>query len=224
MNRSIRSGCRAAGSISSATTRRRHNQSPSALGTATPLPVAAAPPARRAAARADGTRSWPRRAGGTRGAHPWRPAGVHQRERPRDFMNRGRPAMTSTQLPARDSAARHNRQLAARPPAAIRLTKMLTKRATAQAVAKRIREESEHFDRQLRSPEAAEALAAFTRSVSQTSRNSANAADLSLAAARHAHAEPRATPAGTRSSTPCSVMWPALAPLSPEFVAESSSG
>lgn len=38
---------------------------------------------------------------------------------------------------------------------------MLTERATAQAVAKRIREQSKHFDRQFRSPEAAEALAAF---------------------------------------------------------------
>ena len=59
------------------------------------------------------------------------------------------------------TATQAAKKLAARPPAAVRLTKMLMKRATAEAVAMRIREESEHCDRQLRSPEAAEALAAF---------------------------------------------------------------
>ena len=59
------------------------------------------------------------------------------------------------------AATQAAKKLATRPPAAARLTKMLMKRSTAEAVAERILEESEHFDRQLRSPEAAEALAAF---------------------------------------------------------------
>jgi enoyl-CoA hydratase/carnithine racemase len=50
--------------------------------------------------------------------------------------------------------------LAAKPPAALRLTKALLK-GDAAAVSARIAEESEHFRRQLRSPEAREAMAAF---------------------------------------------------------------
>jgi enoyl-CoA hydratase/carnithine racemase len=59
------------------------------------------------------------------------------------------------------AATQATTKLAAKPPAAVRLAKMLMMQATAEAVAKQILEESEHFDRQLRSPEAAEALAAF---------------------------------------------------------------
>ena len=52
-------------------------------------------------------------------------------------------------------------KLAAKPPAALRLTKMLMKKGLAQAVAARLREEAGHFSERLRSPEAAEAFKAF---------------------------------------------------------------
>ncbi len=51
--------------------------------------------------------------------------------------------------------------LAAKPPEAVRLTKWLLRRASAEAVAETIREEGRHFVERLRSPEAAEALQAF---------------------------------------------------------------
>ena len=53
------------------------------------------------------------------------------------------------------------RKLAAKPPAALRLTKMLLKQATADAVAKQMSEELRHFANQRGSPEAAEAFRAF---------------------------------------------------------------
>jgi enoyl-CoA hydratase/carnithine racemase len=53
------------------------------------------------------------------------------------------------------------RKLAAKPPAALRLSKMLMKKALADAVAKQMREEAEHFGTQRGSPEAAEAFKAF---------------------------------------------------------------
>jgi len=53
--------------------------------------------------------------------------------------------------------------IAAKPPDAARLTKMLMKRPVAEAVAGQIQEEITHFDRLLRSPEAAEAFRAFSR-------------------------------------------------------------
>ena len=53
------------------------------------------------------------------------------------------------------------RKLAAKPPAALRLTKMLMKKSMADAVAKQMGEEGVHFGHQLRSPEAAEAFKAF---------------------------------------------------------------
>ena len=61
-----------------------------------------------------------------------------------------------------DAANQAAKKLAAKPPAAVRLTKMLMKKPTADAVAKQMLEEIEHFDRQLRSPEAAEAFKAFS--------------------------------------------------------------
>jgi enoyl-CoA hydratase/carnithine racemase len=72
-------------------------------------------------------------------------------------------------LAAATSAAR---KLAAKPPAAVRLTKMLMKKPMAVAVADQIHEEIAHFDRQLRSPEAAEAFRAFSkdRSTHRTTR------------------------------------------------------
>jgi enoyl-CoA hydratase/carnithine racemase len=51
--------------------------------------------------------------------------------------------------------------LAAKPPEAVRLTKALLKRDGAAGVAARIAEEAEHFARQVRSPEAREAMEAF---------------------------------------------------------------
>jgi enoyl-CoA hydratase/carnithine racemase len=53
------------------------------------------------------------------------------------------------------------RKLAAKPPAALRLAKMLMKKPMAESVARQMSEESRHFDRQRRSPEAAEAFEAF---------------------------------------------------------------
>ena len=53
------------------------------------------------------------------------------------------------------------KKLAAKPPAALRLTKMLMKKGMAEAVAKQMGEEGVHFGHQLRSPEAAEAFKAF---------------------------------------------------------------
>jgi enoyl-CoA hydratase/carnithine racemase len=61
-----------------------------------------------------------------------------------------------------DAATQAAKKLAAKPPAAVRLAKMLMKKPLVDAVAKQILEEVEHFDRQLRSPEAAEALKAFS--------------------------------------------------------------
>jgi enoyl-CoA hydratase/carnithine racemase len=60
-----------------------------------------------------------------------------------------------------DAATSAAKKLAAKPPAALRLTKMLMKKGAAAAVTKQMLEEGEHFARQLRSPEAAEAFAAF---------------------------------------------------------------
>jgi enoyl-CoA hydratase/carnithine racemase len=54
-------------------------------------------------------------------------------------------------------------KLAAKPPAALRLTKQLMKQPAAETVAKQIQEEARHFETQLRSPEAAEAFKAFLR-------------------------------------------------------------
>ena len=53
------------------------------------------------------------------------------------------------------------KKLAAKPPAALRLTKMLMKKGHAETVLKQMAEEGAHFARQLRSPEAAEAFKAF---------------------------------------------------------------
>jgi len=52
-------------------------------------------------------------------------------------------------------------KLAAKPPAALRLTKMLMKKSMADAVAKQMSEEGLHFAQRLRSPEVAEAFQAF---------------------------------------------------------------
>jgi enoyl-CoA hydratase/carnithine racemase len=52
-------------------------------------------------------------------------------------------------------------KLAAKPPAALRLTKKLMKQNGAQAVSQQIRDETDRFVEQLHSPEAAEALKAF---------------------------------------------------------------
>ncbi|MES2354998.1 MAG: enoyl-CoA hydratase [Pseudomonadota bacterium] len=52
-------------------------------------------------------------------------------------------------------------KLAAKPPAALRLTKLLMKKGMAAAVAKQMSEEGSHFVRQLQSPEVAEAFQAF---------------------------------------------------------------
>jgi enoyl-CoA hydratase/carnithine racemase len=51
--------------------------------------------------------------------------------------------------------------LAAKPPAALRLTKALLKGESAAAVSARMAEENAQFARQLQSPEAREAMAAF---------------------------------------------------------------
>ena len=60
-----------------------------------------------------------------------------------------------------DVAMAAARKLAAKAPAAVRLTKMLMKQGLADAVTQQMQEEFEHFGNQLRSPEAAEALKAF---------------------------------------------------------------
>lgn len=60
------------------------------------------------------------------------------------------------------AATRAATNLAAKPPAAVRLAKMLMKKPTAEEVANQILEEVDLFDRQLRSPEAAEAFTAFS--------------------------------------------------------------
>ena len=62
---------------------------------------------------------------------------------------------------ALDAAQAAARQLAAKPPAALRLTKMLMKQPMAQAVARQMHEEVRHFGAQRGSPEAAEAFKAF---------------------------------------------------------------
>jgi enoyl-CoA hydratase/carnithine racemase len=51
--------------------------------------------------------------------------------------------------------------LAAKPPAALRLSKRLMRRTSAEAVGRQIREEAAAFAEQLHSPEAGEAIAAF---------------------------------------------------------------
>jgi enoyl-CoA hydratase/carnithine racemase len=53
------------------------------------------------------------------------------------------------------------KKLVAKPPASLRLTKMLMKKGLAESVAKHMGEEGVHFAHQLHSPEAAEALKAF---------------------------------------------------------------
>jgi enoyl-CoA hydratase/carnithine racemase len=53
------------------------------------------------------------------------------------------------------------KKLAAKPPAALRLTKLLLKQATADPIAQRMQLEGAHFDERLASAEVAEALAAF---------------------------------------------------------------
>lgn len=58
-------------------------------------------------------------------------------------------------------AAERARTLAAKPPAAVRLTKMLLRRHEAAAVREALRTEASHFVERLGSPEAAEAFAAF---------------------------------------------------------------
>jgi enoyl-CoA hydratase/carnithine racemase len=52
-------------------------------------------------------------------------------------------------------------KLAAKPPAALRLTKKLMKQSGAQAVSRQIKDETDGFVEQLHSPEAAEAFKAF---------------------------------------------------------------
>jgi enoyl-CoA hydratase/carnithine racemase len=52
-------------------------------------------------------------------------------------------------------------KLAAKPPAALRLTKELMKQSGVQAVSQQVKEETERFVEQLHSPEAAEAFKAF---------------------------------------------------------------
>ena len=52
-------------------------------------------------------------------------------------------------------------KLATKPPAAIRLTKMLLKQSSLEAVHQRIDDEAGHFSHRLKSPEAAEAFKAF---------------------------------------------------------------
>jgi enoyl-CoA hydratase/carnithine racemase len=53
------------------------------------------------------------------------------------------------------------RKLAAKPPASLRVTKMLLKKASSDAAWQRMQEEGEQFDQMLRAPEAAEAFRAF---------------------------------------------------------------
>jgi enoyl-CoA hydratase/carnithine racemase len=52
-------------------------------------------------------------------------------------------------------------KLAAKPPAALRLAKMLMKEPHAERLAVQIAHETSHFEEQVRSPEAAEAFKAF---------------------------------------------------------------
>lgn len=61
-----------------------------------------------------------------------------------------------------DTALANARKLAAQPPASVRLTKMLMKRARESAVLGVMEEELVHFNERLRSAEAAEALQAFS--------------------------------------------------------------
>jgi enoyl-CoA hydratase/carnithine racemase len=60
-----------------------------------------------------------------------------------------------------DMAWQKAQQLAAQPPAALRLTKSLLKRGNSAAVEETMAEELKHFQTQLQSPEAMEALQAF---------------------------------------------------------------
>lgn len=60
-----------------------------------------------------------------------------------------------------NAAAAVARKLAGKPPAALRLSKLLLKQGLADAVAHQMREEARHFGAQKGSPEAAEAFRAF---------------------------------------------------------------
>ena len=60
-----------------------------------------------------------------------------------------------------DTAMAQAKALAAKPAAAVRLTKMLMKQTQARATAERIKLESDHFGERLGSPEAKEAFSAF---------------------------------------------------------------
>jgi enoyl-CoA hydratase/carnithine racemase len=60
-----------------------------------------------------------------------------------------------------EQASAMARKLAQRPPAAVRLTKDLLKKASRRAVAETMAEEGRHFLQRLSSPEAKEAFAAF---------------------------------------------------------------
>ena len=53
------------------------------------------------------------------------------------------------------------RKLAAKPPASLRVTKMLMKKASTGEAWQRMQEEGEQFAKMLRAPEAAEAFRAF---------------------------------------------------------------
>ena len=66
--------------------------------------------------------------------------------------------VASASLGLRTTAAR---KLAAKPPAALRLSKMLMKKVLTEAVARQMSDEAAHFGTQRRSPEAAEAFNAF---------------------------------------------------------------
>lgn len=60
-----------------------------------------------------------------------------------------------------DTALAQAKKLAAKPAASLRLTKQLMKQGRAEAVAQRIKLESDHFGERLNSPEAKEAFSAF---------------------------------------------------------------
>jgi hypothetical protein len=130
------------------------NHWPSALGSAAPRPVAAVPPARRAAARA----------GSRPSLGPARPR-LPGRFRSRD------PSASEQPGRRRSSSASFSSCCSPSPGG---------------------------------SP--SDAVWPALISAALTSRNSADAWDLSQDAARQADGKPRATPAGTRSSMPCSVI------------------
>ena len=60
-----------------------------------------------------------------------------------------------------DTAAAAARKLAGKPPAAVRLSKLLMKQGLADAIVQQMRDEARHFAAQRRSPEAVEAFTAF---------------------------------------------------------------